>query len=53
MQLSVDGNIAIRWTDDDPDRYGPAYTEGYFALRQMQWTQARYRNLQIFTVEPQ
>lgn len=50
VQLSVDGRIAIRWTDDDPERFGDPYGAGYFGLRQMQWTEARYRDLRIDAV---
>ena len=50
VQMSVDGRIVIRWTDDDADRFGAAYGGGYLGFRQMQWTEARYRNLKVYGI---
>jgi hypothetical protein len=46
VQLAVDGRVVIDFTDDGT-QFGPRLTEGKLGFRQMQWTDARYRNLRI------
>lgn len=49
LRLAVDGRLVIDFTDDGK-QFGPRLKEGKFGLRQMQWTDARYRNFSIHTV---
>jgi len=46
IRLGVDGRRVIDWHDDGV-HYGPVWGEGKIALRQMKWTIAEYRNLQV------
>jgi hypothetical protein len=46
IQLQVDGKVIIDWTDVG-SRYGPVLGGGKIGLRQMQWTQAQYRNFRV------
>ena len=50
MQLQVDGDVVIDFTDDG-DRYGAPHGAGRIGFRQMQWTAARYRNLRVYAFE--
>jgi len=47
IRLAVDGELAIDWRDDGV-AYGPVHEGGWFGLRQMKWTEARYSNLKIY-----
>jgi hypothetical protein len=46
VQLQVDGNVIIDFTDDG-QRYGPVLGGGKIGFRQMQWTIARYRSFRV------
>jgi hypothetical protein len=46
IQLLVDGKVIIDFTDDG-QRYGPVHGGGKIGLRQMQWTEALYRNFRV------
>jgi len=46
IQLQVDGNVIIDFTDDG-QRYGPVLGGGKIGFRQMQWTVARYRGFRV------
>ncbi|MES2697488.1 MAG: DUF1961 family protein [Verrucomicrobiota bacterium] len=50
IQMSVDGRTIIDYIDDG-QRAGPVWTEGRIGLRQMQWTDARYRNFRVYTLK--
>lgn len=50
IRLAVDDQLCIDWTDDG-SHYGPTLGAGWFGLRQMQWTVARYRNLSIHALK--
>ncbi|MDP0496422.1 MAG: DUF1961 family protein [Verrucomicrobiota bacterium JB024] len=50
IQLAVDGQLCIDWRDNGQS-YGPALQGGWFGLRQMQWTEARYTNLRIYALQ--
>lgn len=47
IQLAVDDRVIIDFVDDG-ETYGPVLGGGKLGLRQMQWTDARYRNLRIY-----
>ena len=47
IQMQCDGRVIIDYTDDQTDRYGAPYGGGKIGFRQMQWTQARYRNFRV------
>jgi len=47
IRMAVDGRTIIDHTDDG-QRAGPVWTSGKIGLRQMQWTNARYRNLRVY-----
>ncbi len=47
IQLWVDNRPIIDWTDRAAI-LGPAYGAGKIALRQMQWSQFRYRNFRVW-----
>lgn len=47
IELSVNGETSVEFTDDGK-AYGPVLGTGRFGLRQMQWSDARYRNLRIY-----
>lgn len=51
IRMAVDGRIIIDHIDDG-QRAGPVYTDGYIGFRQMQWTNARYRNFRVSTLKP-
>jgi len=46
IRLGVNGRRVIDWFDDGR-QYGPVLGGGKFALRQMKWTEAEYRNLTV------
>ncbi len=50
IQLAVDGEVAIDFFDDGRT-YGPGFGGGLIAFRQMQYMDARYRNLRIYEVD--
>jgi hypothetical protein len=50
IQLGVDGKQIINWTDDG-QRYGPILGGGKIGLRQMKWTEGRYRNFTVWAVK--
>ncbi len=49
IRLWVDDRTIIDWTDD-VQVLGQAYRQGKITLRQMQWTQFRYRNFRVWGV---
>jgi hypothetical protein len=49
IQLLVDGKVIIDWMDDG-QRYGPVLGGGKIGLRQMQWTEALYRNFRVHRI---
>ena len=49
IRLWVDDRTIIDWTDN-AQVLGQAYRAGKIALRQMQWTQFRYRNFKAWGV---
>ena len=51
IQMSVDGRTIIDYTDDGK-RAGPVWTDGRIGLRQMQWTNGRYRNFRVYALKP-
>ncbi len=50
ISMAIDGREIINWKDDG-EKYGPAYEEGKFAFRQMQWSHFRYRNLRVWNIK--
>jgi hypothetical protein len=48
IQLSVDGRIAVRYSDTETERHGPPYTGGRIGLRQMQWTRVLYNDFRVW-----
>ena len=52
IQLLVDGKVVIDFTDDGR-RYGPVLEGGKIGLRQMQWTEAVYRNFRVYELGEQ
>ncbi len=50
LRVAVDGRVVIDWFDDGA-HYGPVLGAGMFALRQMKWTVAAYRNLRVSGVQ--
>lgn len=53
IQLACNGVTYVDWTDNEPDRYGPAYGDGKIGLRQMTPTIGRYRNFRVWELLPQ
>ncbi len=51
IRLGIDGRCVIDWHDDGQN-YGPVLGAGKFALRQMKWTLAEYRNLRVSSLKP-
>lgn len=49
IRMSVDGRTLIDHTDD-ATRAGPVLTAGRIGFRQMQWTDARYRDFRVHAV---
>ena len=49
IQLAVDGELIIEFFDDG-ETYGPVLGGGKLGLRQMQWTEAEYRNFRVYSV---
>lgn len=47
IRMAVDGRTIIDYTDDG-QRAGPVWAGGKIGLRQMQWTNARYRNFRVY-----
>ena len=47
IALWVDDRLIIDWTDNG-EKLGGAYGGGKIALRQMRWTQFRYRNFRVW-----
>lgn len=52
VQFQVDGKVIIDFMDDGQS-YGPVLGGGEIALRQMQWTKARYRNFRVYELNGQ
>lgn len=50
IRLYVDNRAIIDWTDDGKVK-GEALGAGRIALRQMQWTEFRYRNFKVWAVK--
>lgn len=50
IRLFVDDRLIIDWTDNG-EINGPPLGAGKFALRQMQWTQFRYRNFKVWSLK--
>lgn len=50
IQLAVDGVRIIDFADDDKT-YGLILGSGKIGFRQMQWTQARYRNFEVYQLK--
>ena len=50
VRLFVDDRKIIDW-EDDGKIHGETYGAGKIALRQMKWTQFRYRNLKVWAIE--
>lgn len=48
IRLDVDDRPIIAYEDSDEPRYGKAYAGGSIGLRQMRWTDARYRNFKVW-----
>jgi len=51
IQLLMDGKVIIDFIDDG-QTYGPVHGGGKIGLRQMQWTDARYRNFRVRELLP-
>lgn len=51
IRIGVDGRLLIDWFDDGA-HYGPVLGAGKFALRQMRWSVAEYRDLVVHAVKP-
>ncbi len=51
IQMAVDGRTIIDYTDDG-QRAGSVFTDGRIGLRQMQWTNGRYRNFRVYALKP-
>lgn len=49
IHMAVDGRTIIDYIDDGK-RAGPVLGEGRIGLRQMQWTDARYRNFRVYAL---
>jgi len=49
IQLAVDGKKIIDFTDDGKT-YGPVWNYGKIGLRQMKWTNAKYRNFKVYSL---
>ncbi|WP_221031320.1 DUF1961 family protein [Actomonas aquatica] len=49
VRLAVNGRAIIDYTDDG-ERAGPVLGAGRIGLRQMQWTDARYRNFRVYAL---
>lgn len=49
VQLAVGGRRVIDFTDDG-EQFGPPLQDGKIGFRQMQRTDARYRNLRIYNL---
>ena len=49
IRMAVDGRTIIDHTDDG-QRVGPVWAGGKIGLRQMQWTNARYRNFRVYAL---
>ena len=47
IRMSIDGHTIID-EKDAGERFGEVYEGGKIGLRQMQWTEARYRNFKVF-----
>ena len=50
IQMNIDGTTIIDYIDDGKT-YGPVHGKGRIGLRQMRWTQARYRNFKVWEIE--
>lgn len=48
--VNVDGKTILDYLDDGK-KYGSVHGGGKFGFRQMQWTQARYKDLKIFAIK--
>ncbi len=51
IQLLVNGRVALDWTDNNPARFGKAYTSGKIGLRQMAGTIAQYRDFRVWALK--
>ncbi len=51
IRMSIDGHTIIDEIDSG-ERFGEVYSGGKIGLRQMQWTEARYRNFAVYELNP-
>lgn len=50
IMMFVDGRKIIDWTDDGKE-YGPVLNAGKIGLRQMKWSNFRYRNIKVWSIK--
>jgi hypothetical protein len=51
IELIVNGKVSLDWTDNDPVRFGPAYTSGKIGFRQMAGTVGKYRDFKVWALK--
>ena len=51
IQLQVDGEVYIDYTDNNEARFGPRYRDGKIGFRQMYETEGLYRNFRVWKLQ--
>jgi hypothetical protein len=51
MFMTVDGRPVMDYTDNDAERYGKPYGDGWIGLRQMSWAVGGYRNFKVWEIK--